>query len=179
MKLLNLLLLEKGETLAIVGESGSGKSVTSQAIMKLIPMPPGYFKRGEILFEGKDLVPLSEKEMQNVRGKEIGMIFQDPMTSLNPTMKVGKQITEVLFKHEKISKEAAKKRAVELLELVGIPMPEKRVNQFPHEFSGGMRQRVVIAMALAANPKLLIADEPTTALDVTIQAQILELMKDL
>lgn len=171
--------LDKGETLAIVGESGSGKSVTSQAIMKLIPMPPGYFKRGEILFEGKDLVPLSEKEMQNVRGKEIGMIFQDPMTSLNPTMKVGKQITEVLFKHEKISKEAAKKRAVELLELVGIPMPEKRVNQFPHEFSGGMRQRVVIAMALAANPKLLIADEPTTALDVTIQAQILELMKDL
>ncbi|MCY8785769.1 oligopeptide ABC transporter ATP-binding protein OppD [Bacillus spizizenii] len=156
--------LDKGETLAIVGESGSGKSVTSQAIMKLIPMPPGYFKRGEILFEGKDLVPLSEKEMQNVRGKEIGMIFQDPMTSLNPTMKVGKQITEVLFKHEKISKEAAKKRAVELLELVGIPMPEKRV---------------VIAMALAANPKLLIADEPTTALDVTIQAQILELMKDL
>lgn len=173
--------LDKGETLAIVGESGSGsgKSVTSQAIMKLIPMPPGYFKRGEILFEGKDLVPLSEKEMQNVRGKEIGMIFQDPMTSLNPTMKVGKQITEVLFKHEKISNEAAKKRAVELLELVGIPMPEKRVNQFPHEFSGGMRQRVVIAMALAANPKLLIADEPTTALDVTIQAQILELMKDL
>lgn len=146
--------LDKGETLAIVGESGSGKSVTSQAIMKLIPMPPGYFKRGEILFEGKDLVPLSEKEMQNVRGKEIGMIFQDPMTSLNPTMKVGKQITEVLFKHEKISKEAAKKRAVELLELVGIPMPEKRVNQFPHEFSGGMRQRVVIAMALAANAKL-------------------------
>ncbi len=151
--------LNKGETLAIVGESGSGKSVTSQAIMKLIPMPPGYFKRGKILFDGKDLVPLSEREMQNVRGKEIGMIFQDPMTSLNPTMKVGKQITEVLFKHEKISKEAAKKRAVELLDLVGIPMPEKRVNQFPHEFSGGMRQRVVIAMALAANPKLLIADE--------------------
>lgn len=171
--------LNKGETLAIVGESGSGKSVTSQAIMKLIPMPPGYFKRGQILFDGRDLVPMSEKDMQSIRGKEIGMIFQDPMTSLNPTMKVGKQITEVLFKHEKISKDAAAKRAVELLDLVGIPMPEKRVNQFPHEFSGGMRQRVVIAMALAANPKLLIADEPTTALDVTIQAQILELMKDL
>lgn len=171
--------LNKGETLAIVGESGSGKSVTSQAIMKLIPMPPGYFKRGQILFDGRDIVPMSEKEMQAIRGKDIGMIFQDPMTSLNPTMRVGKQITEVLFKHEKISSEAAKKRAIELLDLVGIPMPEKRIGQFPHEFSGGMRQRVVIAMALAANPKLLIADEPTTALDVTIQAQILELMKDL
>ncbi|UOY88566.1 ABC transporter ATP-binding protein [Bacillus glycinifermentans] len=171
--------VDKGETLAIVGESGSGKSVTSQAIMKLIPMPPGYFKSGQILFDGQDLVPKSEKDMQSIRGKEIGMIFQDPMTSLNPTMKVGRQITEVLFKHENISKQDANKRAVELLSLVGIPMPERRVNQYPHEFSGGMRQRVVIAMALAANPKLLIADEPTTALDVTIQAQILELMKEL
>ncbi|MFJ5963784.1 ABC transporter ATP-binding protein [Bacillus sp. NPDC093026] len=171
--------LNKGETLAIVGESGSGKSVTSQAIMRLIPMPPGYFKRGEILFDGQDIVKKSEKQMQSIRGKEISMIFQDPMTSLNPTMKIGKQITEVLFKHEQISKEAAEKRAIELLELVGISMPEKRIKQYPHEFSGGMRQRVVIAMALAANPKLLIADEPTTALDVTIQAQILELMKEI
>lgn len=171
--------LNKGETLAIVGESGSGKSVTSQAIMRLIPMPPGYFKRGQILFDGQDIVKKTEKQMQTIRGKDISMIFQDPMTSLNPTMKVGKQITEVLFKHEQISKEAAEKRAIELLELVGIPMPEKRIKQYPHEFSGGMRQRVVIAMALAADPKLLIADEPTTALDETIQAQILELMKEI
>ncbi|WP_374955728.1 ABC transporter ATP-binding protein [Bacillus sp. NMTD17] len=171
--------LNKGETLAIVGESGSGKSVTSQAIMRLIPMPPGYFKRGQILFDGQDIVKKTEKQMQTIRGKDISMIFQDPMTSLNPTMKVGKQITEVLFKHEQISKEAAAKRAIELLELVGIAMPEKRIKQYPHEFSGGMRQRVVIAMALAADPKLLIADEPTTALDVTIQAQILELMKEI
>ena len=171
--------LNKGETLAIVGESGSGKSVTSQAIMRLIPMPPGYFKRGQILFDGQDIVKKTEKQMQTIRGKDISMIFQDPMTSLNPTMKVGKQITEVLFKHEQISKEAAEKRAIELLELVGIAMPEKRIKQYPHEFSGGMRQRVVIAMALAADPKLLIADEPTTALDVTIQAQILELMKEI
>lgn len=171
--------LNKGETLAIVGESGSGKSVTSQAIMRLIPMPPGYFKRGQILFDGQDIVKKTEKQMQTIRGKDISMIFQDPMTSLNPTMKVGKQITEVLFKHEQISKEAAEKRAIELLELVGIAMPEKRIKQYPHEFSGGMRQRVVIAMALARDPKLLIADEPTTALDVTIQAQILELMKEI
>lgn len=139
----------------------------------------GEYKRGQILFDGQDLIGKSEKQMQKIRGKEIGMIFQDPMTSLNPMMKVGRQITEVLHKHEKISKEAANKRGVELLTLVGIPSPERRFNQYPHEFSGGMRQRVVIAMALAANPKLLIADEPTTALDVTIQAQILDLMKEL
>ncbi|MCL6603707.1 MAG: ABC transporter ATP-binding protein [Paenibacillus sp.] len=171
--------VDKGETLAIVGESGSGKSVTSQAIMKLIPTPQGQYKRGQILFDGQDLISKTDKQMQKIRGKEIGMIFQDPMTSLNPMMKVGRQITEVLFKHEKISSDAAIKRGIELLQLVGIPSPERRFHQYPHEFSGGMRQRVVIAMALAANPKLLIADEPTTALDVTIQAQILDLMKEL
>ncbi|WP_066294906.1 ABC transporter ATP-binding protein [Bacillus sp. FJAT-29937] len=171
--------LYKGETLAIVGESGSGKSVTSQTIMKLIPMPPGKITGGQILFNGEDIVPKTDKEMEKIRGKEISMIFQDPMTSLNPTMKIGYQIMEGLIKHQNMSKQAAKARAVELLSLVGIPMPEKRVNQYPHEFSGGMRQRAMIAIALAANPKLLIADEPTTALDVTIQAQILDLMKDL
>jgi oligopeptide transport system ATP-binding protein len=171
--------LYKGETLAIVGESGSGKSVTSQTIMKLIPMPPGKISNGQILFDGEDLVPKTNKEMEKIRGKDIGMIFQDPMTSLNPTMKVGMQIMEVLIKHQNTSKGNAKDRAIELLRLVGIPSPEKRVNQYPHEFSGGMRQRAMIAIALASNPKLLIADEPTTALDVTIQAQILELMKDL
>ncbi|MCC3355618.1 ABC transporter ATP-binding protein [Bacillus sp. REN16] len=171
--------LYKGETLAIVGESGSGKSVTSQTIMKLIPMPPGKIVKGQILFDGEDLVPKTNKEMEKVRGKDIGMIFQDPMTSLNPTMKVGMQIMEVLIKHQNMSKGNAKDRAIELLRLVGIPSPEKRVNQYPHEFSGGMRQRAMIAIALASSPKLLIADEPTTALDVTIQAQILDLMKDL
>lgn len=171
--------LHKGETLAIVGESGSGKSVTSQTIMKLIPMPPGKITGGQILFNGDDIVPKTEKQMEKIRGKEISMIFQDPMTSLNPTMKIGTQIMEGLIKHQNMSKQAAKTRAVELLNLVGIPMPERRVNQYPHEFSGGMRQRAMIAIALAANPKLLIADEPTTALDVTIQAQILDLMKDL
>ncbi|HWK24876.1 MAG TPA: ABC transporter ATP-binding protein [Ureibacillus sp.] len=172
--------LYEGETLAIVGESGSGKSVTSNSIMKLIPQPPGIYAGGEILFNGRDLVPLSEKEMAKVRGNEIAMIFQDPMTALNPTMRVGRQITEVILKHNKhVSGAEAKERAIKLLDLVGIPMPEKRFRQYPHEFSGGMRQRVVIAIALAADPKLLIADEPTTALDVTIQAQILELMKDI
>jgi oligopeptide transport system ATP-binding protein len=153
--------------------------ITSQAIMKLVPTPQGVYKQGQILFDGQDLMSKTERQMQKIRGKEIGLISQDPMTSLNPMMKVGKQITEVLFKHEKISRNEAFKRAVELLTLVGIALPEKRFNQYPHEFSGGMRQRVVIAMTLAANPKLLIADEPTTALDVTIQAQILELMKEL
>ncbi|QDP39791.1 ABC transporter ATP-binding protein [Radiobacillus deserti] len=171
--------LRKGETLAIVGESGSGKSVTTKALMRLIPKPHGYIKEGEILFEGQDLVKKSEKQMQKIRGKDISMIFQDPMTSLNPTMKVGSQIMESLIKHQKMGRSQAKKRAIELLELVQIPQPEERVNQYPHQFSGGMRQRVVIAIALACNPKVLIADEPTTALDVTIQAQILELMKDI
>lgn len=172
--------LYEGETLAIVGESGSGKSVTSNALMKLIPQPYGIYAGGEILFNGKDLIPLSEKEMLAIRGNEIAMIFQDPMTALNPTMRIGKQITEVLLKHRKVdSKDAAKRRAIELLDQVGIPFPEKRYKSYPHELSGGMRQRVVIAIALAADPKLLIADEPTTALDVTIQAQILELMKEI
>ncbi|WP_311467541.1 ABC transporter ATP-binding protein [uncultured Abiotrophia sp.] len=170
--------LAKGETLAIVGESGSGKSVTSNALMRLIPQPAGRYEDGQILFEGKDLLKLSEREMENIRGNEIAMIFQDPMTALNPTMRVGKQIMEVILTHKKgVSKEAAKQRAIELLAEVGIPDPERRFKQYPHEFSGGMRQRVVIAIALAAEPKILIADEPTTALDVTIQAQILELMK--
>ncbi|MEQ2525736.1 ABC transporter ATP-binding protein [Robertmurraya yapensis] len=171
--------LNKGETLAIVGESGSGKSVTSKAIMRLLPESNSDIKSGEILFEGKDLTKLSDKAMQKVRGKDISMIFQDPMTSLNPTMTIGKQIIEPIVKHQKLSKAAARKRAIEILELVGIANPEVRFNQYPHQFSGGMRQRVVIAIALACNPKVLIADEPTTALDVTIQAQILELMKDL
>lgn len=171
--------LKKGETLAIVGESGSGKSVTTRALARLIPSPPGRIKEGEILFDGKDLAKLSDKQMQAIRGKDISTIFQDPMTSLNPTMKIGAQIMEGLIKHQKMSKSKAKERTIELLELVGLPNPKERVNQYPHQFSGGQRQRVVIAIALACNPKILIADEPTTALDVTIQAQILELMKDI
>lgn len=171
--------LLKGETLAIVGESGSGKSVTTKTIMRLLPESNSDIKRGEILFEGKDLTKLSDKAMQKIRGKDISMIFQDPMTSLNPTIKIGKQIIEPIVKHQKLSKAAARERAIDILKLVGIPQPEVRFNQYPHQFSGGMRQRVVIAIALACNPKVLIADEPTTALDVTIQAQILELMKEL
>lgn len=171
--------LFKGETLAIVGESGSGKSVTTKSIMRLLPEHNSEIKSGEILFNNTDLTKLSDKQMQKIRGHDISMIFQDPMTSLNPTMKIGNQIMEPLIKHQKMSKSAAKERAVELLKLVGIPKAELRVDQYPHQFSGGMRQRVVIAIALACNPQILIADEPTTALDVTIQAQILELMKDL
>lgn len=173
------LELKVGETLAIVGESGSGKSVTSKAIMGLNPMPPGKITSGKILFNGHDLVHYSQKQMQKIRGKEISMIFQDPMTALNPTMKIGNQIMEGLIKHQNMSKHDAKARAIELLSLVGIPNPDKRVEEYPHQFSGGMRQRVVIAIALACNPKMLIADEPTTALDVTIQAQILDLMRDI
>ena len=171
--------LHKGETLCIVGESGSGKSVTAQTIMRLIPMPPGRIVSGSIRFQGKDIVQLPEREMQKIRGRSMGMIFQDPMTSLNPTMTIGRQIAEPLIKHQGLSPEQARERAVELLQLVGIPNPRERVRQFPHQFSGGMRQRAMIAIALACNPALLIADEPTTALDVTIQAQILELMQDL
>jgi oligopeptide transport system ATP-binding protein len=171
--------LEKGESLAIVGESGSGKSVTSKAVMRLLPNKIGSIKEGSIRFEGKDLAKASEREMEKIRGAEISMIFQDPMTSLNPTMTIGKQIMEGLRKHQNMSTSEAKERAINLLKLVGIPNPEVRITEYPHQFSGGMRQRVVIAIALACNPKVLIADEPTTALDVTIQAQILDLMRDL
>jgi oligopeptide transport system ATP-binding protein len=171
--------VKKGESVAIVGESGCGKSVTAQSIMQLLPKPAAQYKEGSILFNGHDLLTKTEKEMQRIRGNEIGMIFQDPMTSLNPTMKVGKQIAENLIKHQHLSKVQAKERAIEMLRLVGIPQPDKRADQYPHEFSGGMRQRGMIAVALACQPKLLIADEPTTALDVTIQAQILNLMKEL
>lgn len=169
----------KKETVAIVGESGCGKSVTASGIMQLLPMPPAFFKGGEILFNGENLLSKTEKQMQAIRGNKISMVFQDPMTSLNPTMKVGKQIVEGLVKHHKMGREDARKKAIEMLELVAVPQPEKRVNQYPHEFSGGMRQRVMIALAMVCNPQLLIADEPTTALDVTVQAQILDLMKKL
>lgn len=169
----------KGETLGIVGESGSGKSVTARSIMRLLPSPPSYMKAGEITFLGENLAYKTEKEMEAIRGRDISMIFQDPMTSLNPTIRIGKQISESLIKHQKMSKAEAKKEAIELLKLVGIRNSEARYNQYPHEFSGGMRQRAMIAIALACRPTLLIADEPTTALDVTIQAQILNLMKSI
>ncbi|MED3551306.1 ABC transporter ATP-binding protein [Cytobacillus praedii] len=171
--------VKKGETLGIVGESGSGKSVTARSIMRLLPSPPSYLKQGEITFLGDNLAEKTEKEMEGIRGRDIGMIFQDPMTSLNPTIRIGKQIAESLIKHQKLSKKEVKKQAIDILKLVGIRNSEVRYNQYPHEFSGGMRQRVMIAIALACRPTLLIADEPTTALDVTIQAQILNLMKDM
>lgn len=170
------LHVEEGEVLAIVGESGCGKSVTAKTIMKLNPMPPARIKEGTLELCGKDIVAASEKEMQSIRGQLVSMIFQDPMTCLNPTMKVGKQITETLHKHKKLSGAKCREEAIRLLKLVQIPNAEERADQYPHEFSGGMRQRAMIAMALSCNPKLLIADEPTTALDVTIQAQIMQLM---
>jgi len=167
--------LHKGETLAIVGESGCGKSVTANAIMRLIPDPPGKITHGTITFQGKDITTRSEKEMRSIRGVDISMIFQDPMTALNPTLTIGTQLMEGLREHRNISGNKAKGKALEMMHLVGIPNPKERLKQYPHQFSGGMRQRIVIAMALICEPELLIADEPTTALDVTIQAQILEL----
>jgi len=171
--------LDKGETLGVVGESGSGKSVTSLSVMRLIATPPGRIADGQMLFEGQDLVKKSEREMRRIRGNEISMIFQEPMTSLNPVYTVGDQIAEAIVLHQKKSYKAAMKQSADMLDLVGIPEPAKRVKNYPHQMSGGMRQRVMIAMALSCNPKLLIADEPTTALDVTIQAQILDLMRKL
>ncbi len=171
--------IKKGETLSIVGESGSGKSVTALSIMRLVPNPPGKIVDGEIIFDGVNLLELPEKEMIKIRGKRISMIFQEPMTSLDPVFTVGHEIMEALILHQGMDKKSAREKAIDLLRIVGIPDPEKRIDNYPHEMSGGMRQRVMIAMALSCNPDLLIADEPTTALDVTIQAQILRLMKDL
>lgn len=171
--------LKEGEILGIVGESGSGKSVTALASMGLVPIPPGKIENGEILFTGNNLLSYSDKEMRKIRGNQISMIFQEPMTSLNPLFTIGDQIIEALRLHTKMSKSQAKNKSIELLKLVGIPRAEAIVEEYPHQLSGGMRQRVMIAMAMACNPRILIADEPTTALDVTIQAQILSLMKDL
>ena len=171
--------IDAGETLCVVGESGCGKSVTAKTVMKLIDMPPGKIVAGQVLWQGRDLVPLSSDEMRKIRAKEIAIIFQEPMTSLNPVYTVGEQIAESIRLHEGLNRKDALDRAVEMLKLVNIPTPAKRVGDYPHQFSGGMRQRVMIAIALACNPKLLIADEPTTALDVTIQAQILDLMNEL
>ena len=171
--------VERGETVAIVGESGSGKTVGALSLLRLIPDPPGRITRGRILFDGRDLLRLPEEEMRQVRGGDIGMVFQEPMTSLNPVLTIGRQITETIEQHRGADRAAARQRAVELLRLVGIADPARRIRQYPHQLSGGMRQRIMIAIALACDPKLIIADEPTTALDVTIQAQILELMKEL
>ncbi len=173
------LSVNRGETVSIVGESGCGKTVTAMTILKLIAMPPGRIVAGSILFEGRDIVPLGADQMRAIRSKQIGIVFQEPMTSLNPVYTVGEQIAETVRAHEGFSRRAAMTRAAEMLALVQIPNAGKRVHDFPHQFSGGMRQRVMIAMALSCNPKLLIADEPTTALDVTIQAQILELMNEM
>ena len=173
------LHIDRGETLGVVGESGCGKTVTARSVLKLIDMPPGRFESGQILWQGRDLIPLDNTEMDKIRAREIAIIFQEPMTSLNPVYTVGQQIAEVVRLHEKLGRKEALARAVEMLQLVNIPNARQRVNDYPHQFSGGMRQRVMIAMALACSPKLLIADEPTTALDVTIQAQILDLMQEM
>jgi peptide/nickel transport system ATP-binding protein len=169
----------RGETVGVVGESGCGKTVTALSVLKLIAMPPGRIVAGQILYQGRDLAPLSISEMDRIRAKDIAMVFQEPMTSLNPVYAIGEQIAEVLRRHEGLSRQAARDKTIEMLRLVQIPNPDKRVDDYPHQFSGGMRQRVMIAMALSCSPKLLIADEPTTALDVTIQAQILELLQDM
>lgn len=171
--------VSKGETLGIVGESGSGKSVTARSIMRLVPNPPGKIVSGSIKFNGEDLLLKKENEMRKIRGGKIGMIFQDPMTSLNPLFTIGNQMIEAIRIHQKVGKKEAREKAIEALKMVGIPSPEARIDNYPHNMSGGMRQRVMIAMALSCNPELLIADEPTTALDVTIQAQILDLIKDM
>ncbi|HBY99172.1 MAG TPA: peptide ABC transporter ATP-binding protein [Chloroflexi bacterium] len=171
--------VDEGETLGIVGESGSGKSVTVMSVMRLIPMPPGKITRGEVIFEGRDLRKADEEEMREVRGNRIAMIFQDPMTSLNPVLTIEEQVSEALELHLGMSSAQARDRTIELLKMVGIPAAEERVDNYPHQFSGGMRQRVMIAMGLSCNPQLLIADEPTTALDVTIQAQIIDLVQQL
>ena len=171
--------LDEGETLGLVGESGCGKSVTNLAVMRLLPQPAGKIDGGEVFFQGQDLLSLDESEMRDLRGKEIAMIFQDPMTSLNPVLTIEEQMVETIRAHRRVSRKEARARTLELLQTVGIPQPETRLRNFPHQFSGGMRQRVMIAMALALEPKLLIADEPTTALDVTIQAQVLDLLQRL
>ena len=171
--------LEEGETLGLVGESGCGKSVSALSVMRLIPWPPGKIVGGQVLFEGENLLELANAGMRSIRGNRIAMVFQEPMTSLNPVLTIGRQLTETLELHLRMNKRSARQRAAELIHMVGIPDAERRLSQYPHQFSGGMRQRIMIAMALSCNPKLLIADEPTTALDVTIQAQILELMKSL
>jgi peptide/nickel transport system ATP-binding protein len=173
------LAIDRGETVGVVGESGCGKTVTALSVLKLIPMPPGRIAGGQILWRGRDLVPLRPRDMQDIRSKEIAIIFQEPMTSLNPVYTIGDQISEVIRLHEGLGRRAALERAVDMLRLVHIPNPNRRVRDYPHQFSGGMRQRVIIAMALSCSPALLIADEPTTALDVTIQAQILELLAEI
>ena len=171
--------LNKGEMLGIVGESGSGKSVTNLSLMKLIPSPPGKIMSGSAMLDGEDIFKMNDAEIRKLRGNRIGMIFQDPMTSLNPFLRISTQMIETIVLHQDLDKEAARAKAVEMLEMVGIPHPEKRINDYPHQFSGGMRQRVMIAMALSCDPEILIADEPTSALDVTIQAQIIEVLQEL